>query len=64
MKLIFIDHSTKNNSNIILDIHPYQSFNSILHSFSFIHEDNKDKYYFSLNNKNNEFENIQEIEYP
>ncbi len=51
MKLIFIDHSTKNNSNIILDIHPYQSFNSILHSFSFINDDNKDKYYFSLNNK-------------
>jgi hypothetical protein len=51
MKLIIHDHSKRNNSNIIIDIHPYQSFHSILNSLDFINDDNIHQYYFTLNQK-------------
>ncbi len=51
MNLIIIDHSNKNLSNLNIQVHPYQSFHSILHSIDFINDENFDKYYFTYNNK-------------
>ncbi len=54
MKINIHDYSNqiKNQSNTLnIDIHPYQSFHSILFSLDFINEDNFEKYYFTYNNK-------------
>ncbi len=53
MNLIIKNLSIKEPLLYNIEVHPYQSFHSILYSLNQINDDEKEFYYFSINNNNN-----------